>query len=122
MLAALSAEADIATSAVRVGSDVSSDYPASSPIFGKTFNSEGACYGWIKSGFRLSEVPSPPATLQLGPSRMKLVRSRTGIDPYSMNIQGGPVAVEKRTQASITALQGGRFAKRGHGRTCRGSL
>ena len=105
MLAALSAEDDITTSAVRVGSDVSSDYPASSPIFGKTFNSEGACCGWIKSGLRLSEVPSPPAALQLGPSRMKLVRSRTGIDPYSMNIQGGPVAVEIRTQASITALR-----------------
>jgi len=104
MLAALSAEDDITTSAVRVGSDVSSDYPASSPIFGKTFNSEGACCGWIKSGLRLSEVPSPPAALQLGPSH-EIGSERTGIDPYSMNIQGGPVAVEKRTQASITALR-----------------
>ena len=52
------------------------------PLFGKTFNCEGACCGWIKNGLRLSEVPSAPAALQRGPSRMKLVRSRTGIDPY----------------------------------------
>ena len=42
MLAAPSAGANIAISAVRVGSDVSSDDPASSPIFYKHFNAEGA--------------------------------------------------------------------------------
>ena len=61
MLAALSAEADIATSAVRVASDVSPNYPASSPIFGKTFQrrSCAACCGgrdWMESGLRILEV------------------------------------------------------------------